>query len=195
MLRLGVMAGHGGTNRGTTQNGVDEADFCLAFARQFMDKVHAAWPTMGATMLRTEDRKVSLTEGAEIAKDAGCNLVFIFHVNAGAPTLSGGLLMHLDDDATAMRVARVVHRAYPLQLAPMTREPLSVDRYVADSDWRSNARNVMSPYRDRLMSPVLVELFYASNETDVKIVKSPWTREQLCMACLSGIAEANRGAV
>jgi N-acetylmuramoyl-L-alanine amidase len=183
---VGVMPGHGGRSRGTTEGGIDEADVVLDLGRALAHRCENIWPDDDTPLLRDSDIDCGLEHGGMRAVQHGCSLALVLHVNAGPPTLSGGLVFVMPSDRAARDAGRAILDAYPRQLSPARAEPIAVRAHDPEH-WTRAARNVMMPYVSRGVSAVLVELFYSTARGDVAYGMSAEGVEALLCACMQGV--------
>lgn len=86
-LKICIDAGHGGSDAGTTGNGLVEKEVNLTIAK----KVGKYLENKGAKVIytRTDDNFLELTKRTDIAKEKNCNLFISMHCNSGDASASG----------------------------------------------------------------------------------------------------------
>ena len=170
--------GHGGTDRGATHNGVDEADWALACGLA-AERVGAA-TGLPVYLTRVEDRGMSLDDRARRAMSMAAGLTVAIHVNAVAEGMDpssyrGGLVFHWPGNKNASMVALEIARRMPGALQTV--------RVIAATEQWTRVREVM---RRQPGDSILVEAGYATNAYDAAYLASPWAAPQVAVAIISG---------
>ncbi|NIU03753.1 MAG: hypothetical protein GWN29_04855 [Gammaproteobacteria bacterium] len=185
--RIAIVAGHGGSNRGTRVLGRDESNWVLDYARLLHRRCEAMWRDPLFQLTRDGDYDLGLDGTAKKAADFGAQLAIVLHVNAySTSALHGGAAFALDGDACGRSCGNEVMHSYPWELAPMR----ELAWYVPSDahDWRKAVANVLRPYARRGISATLIELFYATHPYDVAVAACEGVIDRTQLAVMAGLA-------
>jgi len=156
-MRVGIDAGHGGTNHGIEANGIIEKDWTYSQANVIFNLLASLG--VSVTMLRSGDETVSLKERAARADEFGCDVVVSLHVNAGDPLWHGLRALHYPLSRDGRRLADAVARKFPSELS----SPSTRSAYPAKRDSWPDAHAVLGAYSQ---PTVLVEYAFATHGSD-----------------------------
>jgi N-acetylmuramoyl-L-alanine amidase len=176
-MKIGISAGHGGTNPGCVVGG-------------FVEKLYTpkiAWSVyrilmsyeIPAFMIRNGDETVSLGARAKRAADAMCSHIIDIHVNASASdTASGAIAFYEKGDHAGQTLAERIAQLYPPQIKCSAR--LADDKYP-------RVRNVLSPHAP--LPRVLVECGFATNRQDLENLNRPEIQERIAQAIAGAVVD------
>lgn len=117
----------------------------------------------------------SLSARAQRCFEQGCNIAVLLHANSAgdkeSPT-QGLIAFH--DGAIGAKFAHYIHGARPIWMKGSVVKPVDVQT----TSWASRALNVLSPYTQKGIPAVLVELGFVSNITERKRLMSDICAQQ-----------------
>lgn len=82
-VRIFIDPGHGGSDTGTTANGLQEKDVTLDIASKTKDILNEEYSGNTIKLSRTSDATVPLDKRTDMANDWGANLFVSIHINSG----------------------------------------------------------------------------------------------------------------
>jgi N-acetylmuramoyl-L-alanine amidase len=218
--RVAIDAGHGGKDHGANGPwGLREKDLVLEMSRIVKRELEKLG--IEVIMTRDSDTYIALAERANIANRKQADLFVSIHANASTSrSLQGFEVYYLSEatDDAALALQRAENSVlkfengetqnptngtkaifWDLTESENRRQSIKVANFVADSARRSvpiAARRVKSAQFYVLKwseSPaVLVEMGYVTNREDDRKLKSPFYREGLAQAIVSGILDYKR---
>lgn len=168
---LGLAAGHGGRDRGTTagaDRGLLEADY----VRRLADRAQLAiGPWLPVHRINPTDATMGPAERGRAALAAGLSCVFELHCNeADNPRAHGAHILYLPGDDIARQIAEVIAKAWPERLRRKNLHPTKLGGlYIAGGCepvgplW-PRARALIRAYAPTPC--IVVELGYVSNGVD-----------------------------
>jgi len=189
MIKLGIDAGHGGTDLGATRIDfpVTEADYNISIARNLLSAV-VGLPFEPHMIRQRNDETLSLRDRGERSIALELDLVLHIHVNAHHdPGIHGGLLFHWPDNRRGSSMGDAIARALPKAL--YRRSPWSIpatDYPTPNDNWLQRPRAVMQHHK---CTTVLIELGYMSNSGDAVALQSEAIQHGLVIAMLAGLAD------
>lgn len=215
-FRLGISFGHGGESHhglctGRLRDWLGDCPACgtrkglqfglpteADYVRELGEKlVHLLPREVDVVPLNAHHENVSPSTRADRARVMECDFVLPLHVNSSdSPDTHGGHMLYLSEYPGVQAVARAIAEAWP---TPLRRQLLpSTDRfgYVAGmvepacTPYWPRAHALLQAYAP--MPTVLVEAFYATNETDVQAGMDRWVQMEMLHAMARGVAVAAR---
>jgi N-acetylmuramoyl-L-alanine amidase len=183
---IGIDAGHGGSNTGTTSGGLVEKDVTLRIAYCLADMLNGAFVNYDdgleheVMLIRECDDTLSIGLRGDTAD--GCDLVISLHVNEllSSPATKGMMVFHWDGNE---RTKALAHRI--CQCSPIGMKHSNPVWPAKKTDWTSRTYNVLSMHK---ADAVLIEMGFASNKSDAEALRSGDRDMEICAAILSGIA-------
>lgn len=173
--------GHGGKDPGAMGGGIIESEYTLELCRMIQSELVCVEDGPECQMTREGDLSLSLRDRADIAHNAGADIVLSVHVNAAATrSLHGGMAFYWPTN----HMGRLVADRITLALPPTLEGPFSGGVPADGDDWKKRVRNVLGVYNP---TAVLVEVGYLTNEHDSHELKSPIIKEHLAAACVIGL--------
>lgn len=183
--------GHGfkGSDTGAEWNGLIERDQNLYVAALCAE---ATKNVAQQGLLRETVRGVSYKQRAQIAADMKAKYVFCHHHNvlvtsAETPNLDGQGLMvfYPERDEQSRAIADTMVLAAPDGLDASRIAGTPANPY----DWTSRALNVMKPYMDLGLHPVLIEWGFLTHPHDVAFLTAPKNAAALAACFLAGLGK------
>lgn len=186
IYRVGIDAGHGGKNKGTCAWGLIEKNINLIVAEKLRTEL-VKRPGIRVTMIRMEDETVGF-RGRKL-RGSHCDMVICLHVNAlSKRTVHGAECYYQHGSSESEELAKALLESMPKEL----RTKRCIDAYDdpdrEGDEWKNAPRRVLC---HKLCA--LVELGYASNELDLKLLSSPLYQSNIanCLAsCIFEVIEA-----
>lgn len=209
--------GHGGIDPGAQNDGVDEADLMLQFARELRDVLRRTG-RYAVVMTRDDDVFVSLEARVAAAQDAGADLFVSLHADAIEEGVAHGasvytlsqdasdeasaalaerherddLLSGLDLTGTDDRVAQVLMDIARLDSAPRSRALAGhlvdgIRNAVGEVHKRPLRHAAFSVLKAADIPSVLVELGFLSTGQDLKNLRDPIWRAAMAAGIRDGI--------
>lgn len=178
--------GHGGSNLGTQEGGINEKELILEIATDIRAGL-SGWRYLKQSMTRIDDRDISFKTRAEKAKMFEAQLALIYHINASSdPGVDGLTTFVMATNSVESEVAQAIMRAAPYDLLRSKTRP-----YIASpTDWTRRTYNCMIEY-DRLGIPsVLIEFGFATSPIDAPILISEHHRPAMVACVGAGVARA-----
>lgn len=208
---VGIDAGHGGTEHSPDCNSGGTCSACgtkaglpygletegvytCKIAGELMDSIPEFIRTI---YLGHPTDTLPITERADIAKRTNCDLVLSLHVNESPRTGTHGAHMLFLDGSNLLRTVAVhIAKRWPCELSRpvfggVTKSGVYIAGMVerATKDLWPRAHYLLSCYES--IPTLLVEMFYASNRSDVDRARSHGIQVQMVAAMLSGIGAAH----
>lgn len=183
--------GHGGSDTGVVGNGITESQYVYRFCRR-LEKLVDALPGCSGVSTRYADVDPSLAERGHMSQAARATAVLCVHVNGyHTAELSGALAICLPNDPIAELMCRAFLQALPADFLPTQRRnpyaPIIAD--VTDdpkTHWLQRSRNVLVPHSHS--HPVLLELGYATNPDNARLIQSAYGIGALLVASLASVS-------
>jgi len=181
-MRVGHDPGHGHNgDTGCVHNGVVESTYVMTLAQD----ITAGIPWVNHTLLRKVDDAPAYAERAQAALKAGCDLVFLHHVDAAGLTDTGLKAFFDPGDELGFEVAGVLSRCSPARLWRGKTQPFA----ATERGW-PRVRWCLEWYRQVGLSAVLIEWGYSTNPGDATVLLDPKARPAQVACVASGIARA-----
>ena len=179
-MRVFIDPGHGGRNSGTAVGPTKEKAYTLSFAKKLKGTLENLYKNYDIVMSREEDMDLNLKQRAQIANDFGADLVLCIHVNAHQRTDIGGLMcFHVD--AIGKEIGSRI-----MSSAPRGLKRTKSDSYMSSpDDWTKDAYSCIKGYN---APAVLVELFFATNPSNLAMGLSPTGTNGMLVAIMNGIS-------
>lgn len=189
--RVMMDAGHGGDQPGNVNFGVREKDSTLSltlkvkhYAQLYSWSAQIKGPLIKGLMTRQDDRHVGIHKRADMARAEGCNAFVSIHTNSHINVFAKG--------AEAFVAVAGAHRYTSIQLGARILDELRAaglaKRGVKD-DSKSQHTGGLGVLRGTIdaMDSVLVEVGFASNLHDRRVICSPTGKEMIAMAIARAI--------
>lgn len=191
-MYIGIDAGHGGKDKGTTAGVIAEADYALKIAQL----VHMKTPET-FLIRQTPFETLSLYQRKVIAQNHDADLVICLHVNDGPPEYKGAHAFHMPDDDFGAAVASEIMSVWPHKLSrkrlmPSERGGVRIAGAVEPVDdklWPRVA-NVFRAYAE--VPLILIEMFYATNKSNDIDAQDHRVIDCMVDAIFEGCLYANR---
>ena len=174
--------GHGGSDRGSSRHGVDEAALALDMAKRLRDILVA----QGWQVRMTHDSDVDvyapndsahdeLQARVDVANNAGARMFVSIHANAFINSGPYGTTVYISKPGD-------------VALAQLVERQLASDGTKDDGIVKSHLYVTLHA----LMPAVLVETAFISNPSDYALLTSPAWRQKVAQLIAAGIAEYDR---
>lgn len=164
-LQLCLDPGHGGSNLGICANGIIEKDYTMAVGDELFDSLSML--PLDLWMTRYEDKDINQAERGRDSEDA--DLVLSLHVNASEDRLRSGFeIFHWPGNQVGLDIAKHLRSRLPWWIA-------SSRIYESDDRWPG----VLEVLGAHSATTVLIEMGYATNETDAEKLQSRWHRSEI----------------
>ena len=165
-------AGHGGSQKGASYEGIDEKDINLAVAQ----KVEAILRSHGynVVMTRTDDSTVGLYDRADIANAVKADIFVSIHSNAAEnrPEFQGIYTYYHPSSARGARLAQAIQ-------TPLCKLTGGIDRGIKDADF--------VVLRETEMCAVLVEMGFMTNSEELGKLITGSYQDKLAAGIAEGI--------
>lgn len=183
--RVMLDPGHGGTDPGNVNWGVKEKDSTLSlsakighYIRLYSHNTQVQGPQVKTLRTRDCDRAVGIDRRAEMARENGCSLMLSVHTDSSINVFAKG--------TGAFISARQEHRAESRELAEVILAEVELvdlnNRGVKlDSSTKVGSLGVLRNTCG-MMPAVLLEVGFASNLHDRRIITSAVGKERIAMA-------------
>lgn len=173
-----IDAGHGGTNPGniTTDGLMIEKHVTLDLALR-LEQSLAGTPA-AIVLTRDDDSSIPNDTRGELSTKYDADLVLCIHTNSWAATAHGGLMLFYPGNKRMEALSEVIADVYPQRLRPCQVRPAYPEQYA-------DAHYLLSQHR---CDAIVVETAFASNDSDRKMLETPWGREQIVSALRQGVA-------
>lgn len=187
--------GHGGIDRGTVQNGIEEASLVLCYATEIGTELEKRGFAVVYTRGHVEPlERVRLERRGEITKGAHADLVVSLHVNAAAlpdgktpnPAPSGAIVFYSAVSEVARRVAERIFKGLPAMLT----SGRNAHVFAAHAESWPRVYNVLKVHPP---ASLLIELGFASNPGEAEYLARLSTIREVVQAVADAIEEVAKG--
>jgi N-acetylmuramoyl-L-alanine amidase len=179
-MRVFIDAGHGGRNSGTAVGPTKEKEFVLRFAKKLKNTLENFYKDYNIILSREDDEYLSLQERSRRANEWGADIVICLHVNAHQRADIGGLMcFHLD--AVGEEIGSRIMESAPRGLG----RTKSKSYLAQPGEWTKDAHACIEGYD---APAVLVELFFATNPSNLSLAITPTGTNGMLVAILHGIS-------
>lgn len=180
-LKIALDAGHGSLtdkpHTGASANGLVEDEITLDFVRRIGHHLRAAGHKTVIT--RTDNKLISLTKRAQIARLARCDAFVSIHCNAGPPAANGAEAFIAADDRRSQALA--------IRLVEVLANQGLRDRGVKADSESQHSRLAVLRGTYRYMPAVLLEVGFLTNTHDADLLKNPEWREETAIALADAV--------
>lgn len=179
-MRVFIDPGHGGRNSGTRVGHLQEKQYVLSFCQKLKSNLENLYKSYDIALSRDSDEYLNLESRSNYANEWGADLVICVHVNAHQRADIGGLMcFHLD--AVGEEIG-----SHIMASAPRGLKRTKAKSYLAKGDdWTKDAHACIRGYT---APAVLVELFFASNPSNLAMALTPTGTNGMLVAVLNGIS-------
>lgn len=193
IYRVMVDPGHGGEAPGNVNRGVRECDSALSLSGKIKEHIkRMSWngdlngPQVKVFLTRNDDRYVGIDNRAKAARADACNAILSVHTNSSINPLVAGAEAFISAKKTS-------HRGSSYELATDILDhlaPIGLKKRGVrdDSKTRVGSLGVLRETCS-VMDAVLVEIGYASNTGDRRIITSSDGKEKIGMAIARAVVE------
>jgi len=179
MLQVALIAGHGGSDTGTTNGDITESVWAHGCVLRIRDMLKSS--PCDIAVVRRIGETLSLAGRGQRIKESGAGLAVCIHVDeAEDESWQGALAFHWPNNWRGREVCKRIAMCMPDELRHI--RPVQ----PATKDYWPRARNVLS-FHPANCTSVLVEVGRASNEGDSKFLRSMFGVDQVAAAVVSGI--------
>lgn len=177
-MKLYLDPGHGGSDTGTTGNGLVEKDLTLDIALRIRDLLQSQFEGVEVNMSRTTDTDVSLTERTNEANSWGADYFLSIHVNAF--------------DGSAQGYEDYIHSSLSsssqtAQYRDIMHEEITVSNNLTNRGKKSANFHVL---RETNMSALLTENGFIDHPSDAEKLGDPTWRQTVAEAHVNGLERA-----
>lgn len=191
-MKIFIDAGHGGSVDGVTANGIIEDTYTLQMSLHVARLLKGSDYRLEPVLSRKTDKRLTLAARAKAAKKHGCDFALSLHVNAnGDPRVSGPMAFYMPGDLVGRGVAaRYMHAVgregfYIPGAGGAMRRPTKPSAATPEN-W-PRVFNVLKPYK---IPCCLLELGFATNQSDALWLQSPAGQRETAAAIFAGLVRA-----
>jgi N-acetylmuramoyl-L-alanine amidase len=182
-FKLGLDAGHGGSDPGAVYDNVQEKNLTLQIVKDLFHVATYFQLNIKTYFTRLKSKNLSLKDRGEILNSLDLDLVLSIHCNAAENALAKGALAFIyPDNQESYLIAHRLLNNCPWWLKSERTGPIK----TSSKGWTKRAHNVVKSFK---ANTVLFEMGFLSNNDDREYLTSSRGRYALCSTILQTIGD------
>ena len=163
-MKIGISAGHGGTDPGGSANGYIEKAHTLDIAKSCRDYLNQNFQNVSVVMAREKDITISINDRAALFNNANVDVVIDIHTNAFSDTSVRGLeIIHSITGGKGEELAKFLFNYLP--------EKLGLPKRRVFSKKNNSGKDYYGIIRSTRMPAVIIEFDFHTN-ADARVILS-----------------------